>query len=480
MMCAHMIKMRKEHENELSIVYAHRREIVHQTAKKLEDAGLVPEIIMAGEEPNPWADVRVASVDTVWAKYKKGYDLPEAKFVAIDEVHRIGGTKYTKIVEEYKKKGSILMGMTATPLRNDGVGLGRYFEKMVRTPDVPWLIDKGYLVLPRYFVGIVPDLKGVRLTAGEYNQSDLDAVMNRKKLIGDILDNWMICARDKSTMVFASGVKHSMAIMQQFNDAGISAVHIDGGTNKKIRDDVYEKSKSGEIQVICSDSVYIEGTDIPWIQCIVDAHPTNSLMRYIQTGGRGMRAYLGKTGFIYIDHAGNVWRHGRLELPRDWILTEGKEQVDKLQKDRMEHERVQIKCPVCGFLISGPICSNCGAEFSASTPIGEDKKVLPATLVSMTMGKYAELTEPKKKAPKPDMAVKQEWLNGLTWLAEHNKFKHGWVANKYKDKWGIWPANGMISKPSFPSLTIRNWCKRSQQEWIAKKRMEESNATEAR
>ena len=407
-MGSHLIKMRKEHLRETAIVFAHRREIVYQTAQKLADAGLRPEIIMAGVAPDPWANVRVASVDTVWARHKAGEPFPEAQFVVIDEVHRALAPRYIKLIEHYQSAGAILLGLTATPMRNDGVGLGKVFEQMVRAPDIPWLLEHKYLCLPTYRVGVVPDLKGVKLVAGEYNQQELEQVMNQKILIGDIVENWLTHAHNLKTMVFASGVKHSMHLANEFGAVGIKAVHIDGETKPEDRDQVFERTLAGEIQVICNDSVYVEGTDFPWIECLVDAHPTKSLVRYLQSGGRGLRSYPGKEGVLYMDHANNVWQHGRLEIARPWELAEGKEQVEHMARHRRQTEKVQIQCRKCGFLHNQPVCPHCGEPLRM---VGRAKEFLPAMLVEMTMGQYAELLEAPH--PKPDFPEPRRLLRGI-------------------------------------------------------------------
>ncbi|MDE2099425.1 MAG: DEAD/DEAH box helicase, partial [Patescibacteria group bacterium] len=318
-MGAHLIKMWREHASCTSIVFAHRREIVTQTASKLEMAGLTPEIIMAGFAPNPWANVKVASIDTVWAAHKRGASFPMADRVVIDECHRTTG-RYVHVLEHYLKQSATVLGLTATPIRTDGAGLGDHYQEMVCAPSTRWLIDNGYLAPVEYCLGVIPNTKGVKLSGHDFNQEQLQQVMDQKALIGDIVENWLKHAEGRSTMLFASGIKHSKHLVEQFEAHGIPAVHVDGDTPPEERDSIYARSQSGEVKVVCNDSVYVEGTDFPWISCLVDAHPTKSLTRYLQSGGRGLRTFAGKSNLLYLDHANNVYHHGRLESDREWEL----------------------------------------------------------------------------------------------------------------------------------------------------------------
>jgi superfamily II DNA or RNA helicase len=416
------------------------------------DAGIETGIIMANHMPMSWAKVQVGSIDTLWAR-RNNLDFPDAQFVVVDEVHRIGGSVYTKVHEHYKAAGAKFLGLTATPMRNDGVGLGKYFDVMVRCPDIQELIQQGFLAPITYRVGIVPDVTGVKIIAGEYNKAQLEAVMDQGLLIGDIADNWMRFASDRKTMVFAAGVAHSIHLMNQFRQAGIRAVHIDGETEKPVRDQVFEQINSGEIQVICNAMVYTEGTDIPCIDCVVDAAPSKSLIKYLQAGGRGMRTFPGKKNLLYMDHAGNVYRHGRLELPRDWELTEGKEQVEHLAEQRKKTERIQFTCPNCGFMFNGLNCPHCGMPIVLQ---GEAKDFLPAVLVEMTQFEYEKAVESKrKKAAEPS---KQEFYSGFLWIAQERGHSQGWAAHRFREKFDCWP-NSLKKEAVYPKAAVWNFDK---------------------
>lgn len=410
-----------------------------------------PEIIMAGHAPNPWANVMVGSIQTLISR-RSWNGLPDAQFIVVDECHLSMADGTRKIIEHYKAQGAKVLGLTATPMRQDGRGLAAVYDAMVCGPSIGELMQDGYLV-PRvqYFVGIAPDTKGVPIHGGEYNRAKLEAASDRGILIGDIVESWLRHSSNLRTLCFAAGVKHSMHIVERFREAGVTAEHIDGDTPKEERDSIYERSRSGEVRVISNAQVYIEGTDFPWMECLIDAQKNAGIVRYLQKGGRVMRAAEGKVCARYHDHSGNVHRHGRLELERVWELTAGKEQVERLENQRKKKDKVQVKCPECGFLLSAAVCGNCGHQWKNE---GEAREFIHADLIEMTWDDLDRATPKKPKKLEYSMTDKQEWFSGFLWLAKERGRSEGWAAHRYREKFGVWP-NPLLKVPRKPSLEVQ-------------------------
>ena len=110
------------------LVLAHTREIIKQTSEKLFAHGIEHGIIQAGYPSRPWEVVQIASVQTLWvrAMRTRRMDLPPADMLIIDECHHCPARTYQKIIDAYPS--AILIGLTATPCRGDGRGLGGIFE----------------------------------------------------------------------------------------------------------------------------------------------------------------------------------------------------------------------------------------------------------------------------------------------------------------------------------------------------------------
>lgn len=457
---AFVVKKMLEHQGIKTLCIAHRREIVTQTARRLRDDGLSTGIIMSGEMYTPNRDIQVASIDTLDAWVKNGkIEVPDAGMVWSDEAHRVMGTRWSRVLEAYRERGAMLFGTTATPIRTDGVGLGQMFSTMVRTPGIQWHIDHGFLVPVTYRIGIVPDTSGVKLVAGDYNQAQLEAVMKQKLLIGNVVENWLHHAKGRPTMVFCSGVEHSKALVDEFAAAGVVAVHIDGHTPQEVRDDIAMKLGMRTVDVVCNAQVYVEGTDIPCVSCIVLAQPTKSIGKFLQMAGRGLRPdpYSGKRDMMLLDHAGAVYAHGVIEMERDWHLTEGKEMLEKHLSERKK-EKVQFTCSVCGTLHTGAVCPTCHAAVKFT---GAARDFLPAMLVDMSQGEFDKLMAPKpipkKKKNEYTMQDKRDFYAQLVGYAVERGKLNGWVAHTYRDKFGVWPTNmdGVRSKP--PGDEVRSF-----------------------
>jgi DNA repair protein RadD len=178
------------------LVIAHRREIVNQTSDKLTARGVSHGIIQAGDEKKlrPMAAVQVASIQTLHARAIRSSSMlmPLADLLIIDEAHHACAMTYQKVIEAYPD--AILLGLTATPCRGDGRGLGGIFKCMIECPQVPDLIEQGYLVKSRVYAPVDPDLRGIRTQAGDYVESQLAERMDRDKLVGDIVTHWFSTA----------------------------------------------------------------------------------------------------------------------------------------------------------------------------------------------------------------------------------------------------------------------------------------------
>src|SRR3990167_3637293 len=290
---------------------AHRRELVNQCEAKLESFGVKCGIVLSGEPWDPTHLVNVASIQTLhsWVVRRKRASAPKADLVVIDEAHHFSSSKtWQEVLDSYPE--AIILGMTATPINRQGKGMGHYFDEMIKCPSIAELREQGHLVPVRYFAPSIIDLKGLKTVAGDYVESELEKRLNIPKLVGDICTNWARYGQNRQTLVFASGVKHSINIANAFRSLGVNASHVDGGTPKEERDIIVNNFTEEKIKVLCNCAVFTEGTDIPSASCLVFARPTKSLLLYLQVGGRVLRPFPGKTNSIILDHAGVVYEHG--------------------------------------------------------------------------------------------------------------------------------------------------------------------------
>jgi DNA repair protein RadD len=146
---------------------ARRRELILQTSSKLYDFGVDHGVLLPGYPVRMHEPVQVASIATIHARAIRSnkLGLPEADVVVIDEAHHARAKTYAKLLQAYPN--AIVLGLTATPCRGDGRGLGNVFQVIVECPSVADLIDLKYLVPTKVYAPSVPDLKGVRIDRGD-------------------------------------------------------------------------------------------------------------------------------------------------------------------------------------------------------------------------------------------------------------------------------------------------------------------------
>jgi DNA repair protein RadD len=423
-----------------SVVFlAHRRELIIQASKTMSKLGVGHGIIMAGISANGFESVQVASIDTLRARAidTNKMDLPPANLLVIDEAHRSMSPTYLKLIEKYKELyDPLIVGLTATPVRADGTGLGLVYSDMVKAPGIKELTALGSLVEADYYAPTVPDLRRVGTVAGDYNGKDLNEAMDKPKLVGNIVETWKHLANGTSTIVFASGVKHSQSLAEQFTDAGISAAHLDGSTDNDERERILKEFNDGLITVICNCMVLTEGFDAPVAQTCILARPTKSLSLYIQMVGRVLRPYPGKDRAIVIDHSGAVYTNGFATDEHDWKLGTGKVPENE-RVEPEEREEKQVTCEGCFHVHTGSnICPRCGhINSSKSAYVG---------YVEGMLGLVSKKTKKVEKVEKYGDGFKKQFYQELLGLAILRKRTPAWAVHKYRARFKEAPEFGKV------------------------------------
>jgi superfamily II DNA or RNA helicase len=434
-------------ENKHILFLAYRRELIFQTRDHLAAFGVAAGVILAGEPLNLMRGVQVASVQTLWSRCVRGdRDLPYADIVFVDEAHHARARTYRKIVESYPD--ALIIGLTATPCRKDGRGLGSTFDTMIQCPQVEELIALGFLVKTRVFAPSTPDLKGVHTRQGDYVDSELAERMDRPKLVGDIVTHWHRLAERRKTVVFASSVGHSIHLAEEFVKSGVRAEHIDGKTPKDERDAILRRLSSGDLELVTNCQVLVEGWDQPDVSCCVLARPTKSLGLYRQMAGRVIRPAPGKTDALILDHAGAVFMHGFIEDPVRWTLSEDKKADAPAHTARSEAvERKLLSCPQCSAVrTAGKPCPECG--FLPKRP---------AEYLDVRRGELVHLKRNGALRPQDYTPEQRVTFQGmLAHIAQERGYRRGWVSHKYKEKFGHWPPTNDV-RPIPPSPEVLSW-----------------------
>lgn len=440
---------------------AHRKELIDQAAHRLDAHGLSVGIIMAGYAPTPLAQVQVASVQTLVRR-----DKPHAGLVVIDECHHSSADTYGAILDCYPDAARV--GLTATPFRLDGRGLGDLFGELVVAATTKELCDLGVLHAPKVWCSKSPDLRGVKVIAGDYSLGALAKRTNTDELNADIVQTWTKRAQGRRTVVFAVDVEHSKAITAAFAAAGIAAEHLDGSTPRDARDAILGRLRAGQTQIVSNCMVLTEGWDLPALECAIVARPTASLNLHLQMIGRVMRACDGKDGATVLDHAGNHHVHGLVTRSLRYSL-DGDTQVGHDEPLGLR------RCQECGLMFddTADACPECGwtppatdrerpvhgegelAEFDDSSfeyrrqvwnLIEAEREAMgyregwslyrfKERFGAMPVVAGRELVDPKHATTEDKRAV----FSHLTAVAESKGFKPGWASHRFRELFGCWP-----------------------------------------
>lgn len=407
---------------------APRREIVKQTSEKLEHIGCDHGILMAGHDRRITTKIQVASIQTYHRrKNNKNFHVPPGNVIVFDEAHLSLAKSWQEMASDYP--GAVLLGLTATPCRGDGAGLGSFWQTMIEVTTVEQLMIDGWLVRAKFFAPQMPDLEGVHTRAGDYVKEEVGERMDKAHLVGDIVDNWIKYSEQRPTVVFASTVAHSMHIAEAFNAAGYRFEHLDGKTPREERDGILGRLEAGDINGVSNCQVLHEGWDQPAVSCMVDAQPTKSYGRHLQKVGRILRPAVEKNDALVIDHAGNVYRHGFPEEAGGWTLDDSVK-IQNVRKEKRKDEHQLQTCRHCFTVFEGHICPACGTAMT--------KK---ARNVNIEEGRLIEV---KKKARKLDKQA--TWLECL-FQASYKNLKVGAAAHMYRKKIGTWPGHNLKRVP---------------------------------
>lgn len=396
---------------------AHRKELVEQAAERLRRFDIACGIIMAGYPEDREQLVQVASIQSLVRR-----DAFDAQLVIVDEAHHIRAKTYQSVLEALP--GVPLIGLTATPRRLDGKGLGQYFAEIVAPVSVQDLVDMGALVLPIAYAPSNPDLRGIRKARGDYEIGALNTLMQDRHLVGDVVQHYLRVAAGRRGILFACGIEHSQSLVAEFTAAGVRAAHLDGETPRAEREDMLRRLRDGELDIVSNVGVLTEGYDLPALEVAIIARPTASWALHTQMIGRIMRPKPDGGACILLDHAGNISRHGLPDEPVEHSLADEPEQ----QPDRPAEAGPRIR-----------VCRQCYAVMAGGASHCPVCQTVPAANITVDVhaGELVQVT--RRQAAANLKTRKAERYLALAEEASAKGYRLGWASNRYRQEFGVWP-----------------------------------------
>lgn len=337
-------------------VMVHTVELVDQLSATLTAEGVKHGIIAAGYDSNASLKTQVCSVQTLVRRLAK---TPAPDLIVTDEAHHSAAGSYLAIYKAWPAARKL--GVTATPRRLDGRGLGAIYDAMIETPDTAALIAAGYLSRFKVFAPPTVDASGLHVRMGDYAADEVDQLMSKKAITGDAISHYRQHADGKRAVVFAHNIKAAQDYAAAFRDAGVEAFALDGKIDRPIRRQVVKDFRDGRIQVVTSCQILSEGFDLPAIECGIFLRPTASLGLWRQQVGRCLRLFDGKTHAILLDHVGNTKTHGLPDDPITWSLADA---PTRKKKSAAPPPSVRV-CAKCWATarVTARVCPECGTPF---------------------------------------------------------------------------------------------------------------------
>lgn len=362
-----------------AVAIAHRHELVTQISLALARNGVYHRVI--GQKDlirscvslhmgeigrsfyNPEALAAAAGVDTlVKMKTSDPWFSKVTLWVQDESHHLLADNKWGRASAMFPNARGL--GVTATPVRADGKGLGRHadglMDVMVESPGMRELIELGYLTDYRIFAPPSDvDVSSVPISAnGDFSPAPLRAAVHKSHITGDIIQHYLRAVPGKLGVTFAVDVESATEIAAAFRQAGVPAEVVSANTPAALRAGILRRFSRGEVKQLVNVDLFGEGFDLPAIEVVSMGRPTQSYALYSQQFGRSLRPMEGKEHAVILDHVSNVLRHGLPDAPRVWSLDRRERRARGAKDDVIPvrtcpecmavYERIFRECPFCG------------------------------------------------------------------------------------------------------------------------------------
>ena len=295
------------------LMLVHRDELVYQSVEKFGYIWPEQSIgVVKAERDEHDRQIVVASIQTLQSPKRRERIRKDFSLVIADEAHHAVANGWQETLEDFGflpevPQGRLLLGITATPMRGDGIGLKEVFERITYRRSIADLVRAGYLADVRGIrVRTSVDLNQVRVAHGDFQTKALSLAVDTPRRNDLIVETYLKHGEKRRAVAFTVDVAHAQHLAEAFQGWGVRADWISGALPLEERRERLRRLREGEIDVLTNCEVLTEGWDEPSISCLIMARPTKSTGLYIQQVGRGLRPYPGKDYCLVIDVSDNA------------------------------------------------------------------------------------------------------------------------------------------------------------------------------
>jgi superfamily II DNA or RNA helicase len=386
----------------------HKRELVTQSVEAAQSFNIDVGIIASGKKLEPQRETQIVSIQSLASRIGK---VKSPDIIIYDECHHSLAPLWQRYIKQFD--GVIQIGLTGSPIYPNGRGLGELFTVMVKAPSMGELIQLGRLSPFKVYARELTSLDNISIKNGDYDLVEYAKQIN-PQILGDVVKEYQKNLSGKRAILFAPTIDMSETFAAQFNANGISAFHVDGTTPEQIRDKMMADFKSDKHKIMCNVGIAVEGFNCRAVEGVIITRPTTSLVFHIQSIGRALRTFEGKTIAIINDHCGNTLKHGLPDHDHQWTL----EGLPKRSKKASEPS-VKI-CEKC-FTASdnfAKFCTNCGNPFAVKVrkgPENVDGDLVEVDKIALNKFRKKEQAMAKSLDDLIELGKKRNYKNAKFW-----------------------------------------------------------------
>jgi len=296
-----------------TIIMVPTQKLVEQTYKQFQER--TPDISVGrvyGGAKEYGRQVTITTYASLVADEGRLINRAGIQMVILDEVHEGTSKKRVEKMEAIEGfRDAVLLGFSATPVeirdpRYKETRVGRMSRNMIHEIGIQEAVEEGYLSsLSCTVVKVKADLSNIDITSlGEFHEGQLNEAINNE-IMNKAAVEFFLEAKEQdieeqkrqgkrkirplTTSLFAASIAHAQELARRLQEQGIRAAAVWGNQNPKERNEILRKWETGEIEVVCSKNLLIQGIDVHSIRMVMNVAPTASKIVELQRTGRGLR-----------------------------------------------------------------------------------------------------------------------------------------------------------------------------------------------